>query len=87
MRLHVIRSRFSRRPVRNTLIGVGVVGVIAIAAIGAVIGLVLLAAGALVHFSLRALRNVAASASPVGRDGVIEGEYKVVRAERRLLTR
>ena len=87
MRLHVSRSRFARRPFRNTLIGVGVLGVIALAAIGAVVGLVLLAAGALVHFSLRAVRNVT---SPVNasRDGAIEGEYKVVEAPaRRLLTR
>ena len=85
MRIHVSRSRFARRPFRNTLIGVGVIGVIALAAIGAVVGLVLLAAGALVHFSLRGLRNVA---SPATRDGVIEGEYKVVDAPaRRLLTR
>ena len=87
MRLHVSRSRFARRPFRNTLIGVCVLGVIALAAIGAVVGLVLLAAGAVVHFSLRGLRQVTSPASSP-RDGVIEGEYKVVDApSRRLLTR
>ena len=87
MRIHVSRSRFARRPFRNTLIGVGVIGVIALAAIGAVVGLVLLAVGAFVHFGLRGLRSVASPNAP-SRDGVIEGEYKVVDTPaQRLLTR
>lgn len=87
MRLYILRPGFSRRPVRNTLIGVGVLGVIAIAAVGALLGLVLLAAGALVHFSLRALRGIAVPTVRAAQGGpaVIDGEYTVVRGPQRMI--
>lgn len=80
MRILYARSGFQRRPVQRLLLGLGVVAVVAIAAVGAVLGLVLLTAGALAHFGYRALREAFAPrvASPHGSN-VIDGEYTVVR--------
>nr|MBP7912226.1 hypothetical protein [Pseudomonadales bacterium] len=60
---------------RNALLGVAIACVLVLAALGAVIGLVLLAVGALVHTIISAFR--APRAAP-GKGRVIEGEYIVV---------
>ncbi|HQY36825.1 MAG TPA: hypothetical protein PLI00_09615 [Pseudomonadota bacterium] len=64
-----------RRVLRNALLGVAVACVLVLAAFGAVIGLVLLAVGALVHAIVSAFR--APRVEP-GKGRVIEGEYIVV---------
>jgi hypothetical protein len=76
MRIFVARPGFQRHPLQRLLLGVGVVGVIAIAAVGAVLGLVLLTVGALAHFGLRALRGATAPAPRA--NAVLDGEYTVV---------
>ena len=89
MRIIYARSGFQRRPVQRLLLGLGVIGVVAIAAVGAVVGLALLTVGALAHFGYRALRDVFAPrvASQHGSN-VIDGEYTVVhRAPPRSLPR
>ena len=78
MRIFLARSGFQRRPVQRLLLGVGVIGVIALAAIGAVLGLVLLTVGALAHFGLRALRGAAATPVDARTHAVLDGEYTVV---------
>ncbi|HQW64616.1 MAG TPA: hypothetical protein PLZ17_07865 [Pseudomonadota bacterium] len=60
---------------RNALLGLAVACVLVLAAFGAVIGLVLLAVGALVHAIVSAFR--APRVEP-GKGRVIEGEYIVV---------
>jgi hypothetical protein len=66
----------SRRPLRSILFGAALIGVIVLAAIGALLGLALLAIGALVHAVIKALRKPAAKPASAGR--VIEGEFVVV---------
>ena len=79
MRIFLARSGFHRRPLQRVLLGVGVVAVIAIAAIGAVLGLALLTIGALAHFGLRAFRGaLAPPASTTSDRAVLDGEYTVV---------
>lgn len=53
------------------------VGIVGVAAVGAVIALGVLAAGALAHATLRLARG--ARARPATADGVIDGEYRVIR--------
>lgn len=77
MRIFFARSGFQRHPVQRLLLGIGVVAVIAIAAVGAVLGLALLTLGALAHFGVRALRGVAQGVAPRERT-VLDGEYTVV---------
>lgn len=64
-----------RRVLRHALLGVAVACVLVLAAFGAVIGLVLLAAGALVHTLVSAFRTPRVEP---GKGRVIEGEYIVV---------
>ena len=64
-----------RRVLRNALLGVGVACILVLAAFGAVIGLVLLAAGALVHALVSAFR---APRVERGNGRVIGGEHLVV---------
>ena len=90
MRILYARSGFQRRPLQRLLLGVGVVAVVAIAAVGAVVGLALLTVGALAHFGWRGLREAFAPRVRAHRDGnVIDGEYTVVthRAPARSLPR
>jgi len=65
-----------RRPLRSVLFGAALVGVIALAAVGAVLLFALLAIGALVAGVARVLRKPAARPAAAGR--VIEGEFIVV---------
>lgn len=65
-----------RRPLRSVLFAVALTAVIALAMVGAVLGLALLAIGALVHGAIKALRKPVAR--PAGAGRVIEGEYIVV---------
>ena len=62
------------------LIGTAIFAGIGLLAVGAVIGLVLLAAGAMVHFLVRALRGlpVTRPAPTPAAGAVIDGEYRVV---------
>jgi len=79
MRIFLARSGFHRRPLQRVLLGVGVVAVIAIAAVGAVLGLALLTIGALAHFGLRAFRGaLTPPPAPHGARNVLDGEYTVV---------
>ena len=64
-----------RRVLRNALLGVGVAAVLVLAAAGAVIGLVLLAVGALVHTLISVFR---APRVETGKGRVIEGVFVVV---------
>jgi hypothetical protein len=68
-----------RRLLRGALLFVGLFAVIALALVGAVIALGVLAMGAMVHAVLSLLRGQ--PAAPSQRDGgstIIEGEYRVV---------
>jgi hypothetical protein len=67
----------TRRLARGAILGVAAIGIVGVAAVGAVIALGVLAAGALAHATLRLARG--ARTRPATADGVIDGEYRVVR--------
>lgn len=71
-----------RRLARGLLLFVGLFAVVALALVGAVIALGVLAVGAVVHGVLTLLRGRAPAATTQSRDGsghrVIEGEFRVV---------
>jgi uncharacterized protein (DUF58 family) len=68
-----------RRILRGALLFVGLFAVIALALVGAVIALGVLAIGAVVHAVLSLLRGQpAATVQREGGSTVIEGEYRVV---------
>lgn len=83
MRLFFIRPAFSRHPLRSMLIGTAIFAGIALAAVGAVLGLALLAAGALVHLLARAIRGRSLPPrSTIATTGtVIDGEFRVIASQ------
>lgn len=75
----------TRRLARGAILSAAAVGIIGIAAVGAVIALGVLAAGALAHATVRLARRAAGrTGSP---DPVIDGEFRVIREGERSAAR
>lgn len=87
MRPHLRASAFRpRRIVRGALLFVGLFAVIALAMVGAVIALGVLAIGAVVAGVMSLVRGQPAASVSVQRKGgttIIEGEYRVVGGDSR----
>lgn len=67
-----------RRPLRSALITLAFLGGVVLALAGAVLGVVVLAIGALVHAAFKSLRRPVARPVPGASQRVIEGEFIVV---------
>ena len=78
MRLYGVRPVFVRHPLKSFLIGVGVLGGLAVAVMGIALLLALLVAGGAVAWIYRLVRNSAAGTARSTEEGVIEGEFQVV---------
>ena len=80
MRLYGVRPVFVRHPLKSLLIGTGVLAGLAVAAMGIFVLLALLLVGAAVAFVYRLIRH-AAQGPGAADDGVIEGEFQVIKPD------
>lgn len=81
MRLYGVRPVFVRHPLKSLLIGTGVLAGLAVAAMGIFVLLALLIVGAAVAFVYRLIRHSVQGTTATGEDGVIEGEFQVIKPD------